>query len=136
MPEPITPESVVRGYLDSLGKGNVAAILSFFGEDAIIDMPGPSSLPFAGQWVGREKIEEYFRIMPAAVKVGTLEYKHWVADGEKIVVTGVETSGSRVSGKDYSAKFCWVFHVSNGKIALWDAYEDTDTIIQAGPWRL
>ena len=56
-------------------------------------------------------------------------------DDEEQLVTGLEEAASQISGKDYRAKWCWVFQVRGDKIVLWDAYEDTEAMASCGPYR-
>ena len=126
---------VIEKWIGLLASGDMEAIVASFADDAVIDMPGSSDLPWAGRWQGRAKIDEYFRVMPAALEIREHEHKIWVAEGDMVAVTGLEAAASRVSGKDYRAKWCWVFQVRDGKIALWDAYEDTEAMANCGPWR-
>lgn len=131
----ISAESVVRSYLDCLARGDAAGILALHADDSVIDMPGTSALPWAGRWIGIDKIREYFQVMPAALEIRAHAHDTWVVDGNKVAVTGTEVAASRISGKEYKAKWCWVFHIRDGQIAIWDAYEDTEAMFNCGPWR-
>ncbi len=131
----MSAREVVKGFLDCLASGDAALIVPFFGDDAAIDMPGGDDLPWAGRWQGRAAIEEYFRVMPAVLAMHEHVIRTWVVEGDTVSVNGEEAGSSRVSGKHYRAKWCWVFTVQGGKIALWDAYEDTQALSACGPWR-
>ncbi len=128
-------KAVIEKWMGLLARGDMEAIVAMFSDDAVIDMPGSSDLPWAGRWQGSAKIDEYFKVMPAALEIREHEHKIWVAEGDRVAVTGLEAAASRISGKDYRAKWCWVFQVRDGKIALWDAYEDTEAMASCGPWR-
>ncbi len=130
-----TPQDVVKKYLECLGSGDAAGLVALHTEDAVIDMPGSADLPWAGRWEGIAKIREYFEVMPAALEIRSHVVNVWVTEGDTVAITGTETGASRVSGKDYQAKWSWVFTVQDGKIALWDAYEDTEALAACGPWR-
>ena len=129
-----TAKNVVEKWLGLLGVGDIRAVTEMFADDAVIDMPGTRKLPWAGRWQGRAKIEEYFRVMPAALEISEHEHKVWVAEENMVVVTGLEAAASRVSGKAYQSKWCWVFEVRDGEIVVWDAYEDTEAMSNCGPW--
>ena len=73
--------------------------------------------------------------MPAALAMHEHVIKTWVAEGDTVSVNGEEAGSSKVSGKHYRAKWCWVFTVADGRIAVWDAYEDTQALAACGPWR-
>jgi ketosteroid isomerase-like protein len=128
-------KAVIEKWMGMLATGDMEAIAAMFTDDAVIDMPGTSDLPWAGRWRGRAKIDEYFKVMPAALEIREHEHKIWVAEDDMVAVTGLEAGASRISGKDYRAKWCWVFQVRDGKIALWDAYEDTEAMANCGPWK-
>lgn len=130
-----TAKTVIEQFLASLAGGDAAAIKAIFTDDAVIDMPGSADLPWAGRWQGRAKIDEYFEVMPSVLEIRKHEHKIWVAEPDTVAVTGTEVAASRLSGKEYTAKWCWVFQVRGGKIALWDAYEDTEAMASCGPWR-
>ena len=126
---------VVEGFLGELASGDAAAIVAMFTDDAVIDMPGGDDLPWAGRWQGRAAIEEYFQVLPAALAMHEHVIKTWVVDGDIVSVNGEEAGSSKISGKHYRAKWCWVFSVRDGRIAVWDAYEDTQALSACGPWR-
>tara|TARA_Y100000588_G_C14170162_1_gene888754 strand:- start:10 stop:414 length:405 start_codon:yes stop_codon:yes gene_type:complete len=128
-------KETVEKWVGLLATGDMDAIVAMFADDAVIDMPGSSDLPWAGRWQGAAKIDEYFKVMPAALKILEHEHKIWIAEDDMVAVTGLEVAASHVSGKDYRAKWCWVFKISDGKILLWDAYEDTEAMANCGPWR-
>ncbi len=134
MSTPSAKETVEK-WVGLLATGDMDAIVAMFADDGIIDMPGTSDLPWAGRWQGKAKIDEYFKVMPAALKILEHEHKLWIAEDDMVAVTGIEGAASHVSGKDYRAKWCWVFQIRDGKIALWDAYEDTEAMANCGPWR-
>jgi ketosteroid isomerase-like protein len=131
----LTAENVVRSYLNRLATGDVAGILALHTDDSVIDMPGTAALPWAGRWVGIEKIREYFQVLPSVMEIRSHTQRLWVVDGDKVAVTGNEVAACRKTGKEYTAKWCWVFEIRDGKIAVWDAYEDTEAMFNCGPWR-
>jgi ketosteroid isomerase-like protein len=130
-----TPKDVVKQYLDYLGSGNAEGLVAMHTEDSVIDMPGSADLPWAGRWQGSDRIREYFQVMPAALEIKSHTVTAWVVDGDRVAVSGTEAGASRRSGKEYQAKWCWVFTVEGDRIALWDAYEDTEALAACGPWR-
>jgi ketosteroid isomerase-like protein len=97
----LTAENVVRSCLNCLATGDVAGILALHTEDSVIDMPGTGALPWAGRWVGIEKIREYFHVMPSVPEIRSHTQRLWVVDGNKVVVTGNEVAACRKTGKDY-----------------------------------
>ena len=81
----LTAENVVRSYLNCLATGDVAGILALHTDDSVIDMPGTAALPWAGRWVGIEKIREYFQVLPSVMEIRSHTQRLWVVDGDKVV---------------------------------------------------
>jgi len=129
------PSNVVKQFFEYLGAGNMDGILGLFTDDGAIDMPGSKNLPWAGRWTGKEKLKEYFVVMPTALDIRGATQTRWIAEGNSVAVTGTEHGASRISGKEYRAKWSWIFEIRDGKIALWDAYEDTEAMLNCGPWQ-
>ncbi len=127
--------ATVEKFLEVLASGDADTIVPMFTDDAVIDMPGTDDFPWAGRWQGAAKMREYFTVMPAALEMHEHVINTWTVDGDRVAVTGTEAGSSRVSGKHYRAKWCWVFTVRDGKVALWDAYEDTQALGSCSPWR-
>ncbi len=134
MADPSAAE-VVKQYRACLATGDAAGLVALHTDDSVIDMPGTPALPWAGRWVGLDRIREYFQVMPSVLEIRAHVQALWVVDGDRVAVTGTEEAASRKSGKAYQSKWCWVFVVRGGKIALWDAYEDTEAMFNCGPWR-
>ena len=130
-----SPKDVVRQYLDYLGTGNTEGLISLLTDDVVFDFNGLDDLPWAGRWEGIEKIHEYFEVMFGALEIRSHVIKHWISEGDKVVVLGDEVAASRKSGKEYEAKWSWTFTVRGDKIAVWDAYEDTEKMAVCGPYR-
>ena len=128
-------KAVIEKWVGYLATGDIEAIIATFADDAVSDMPGASYLPWAGRWQGAAKIDEYFKVMPAALRIISLEHKIRVAEDDMVAVTGLEEAASQISGKEYRAIWCWVFQVRSDKIVLWDAYEDTEAMASCGPYR-
>lgn len=126
---------VVKKFFEYLGSGNMDGVVSLFTDDGAIDMPGSQHLPWAGRWQGRAKLVEYFKVMPAALEIRGATQDRWISEGNLVAVSGTEHAASRVSGKEYRAKWSWIFVIEGQRIKLWDAYEDTEAMFNCGPWR-
>ncbi|MBR71429.1 MAG: hypothetical protein CMM30_00605 [Rhodospirillaceae bacterium] len=129
------PRVVVEKFLSLLANGTKDEIVNCFTDDGAIDMAGTQDFPWMGRWQGKEKLKEYFTVMPAALEMLDHQITKWIVDGDCISVTGTEHGRSRISGKEYRAKWAWVFYIRDGSIEFWDAYEDTQAFEHCGPWK-
>lgn len=130
-----TPEDVVNTFMSLLVNGSIEHIVDCFSEDGSIDMAGTDEFPWAGHWQGKEKLVEYFTVMPAALEMLDHKITSCTSSDSCVALTGTEHGRSRLSGKEYHAKWAWVFHITNGKIDFWDAYEDTQAFLNCRPWK-
>ena len=126
---------VVEAFFERLAAGDTDGVIELFGADGAVDMPGTDLFPWAGHWQGRERLQQYFKDLGAALDIRGFSVDRWVVDGDTVSVSGTEEGASKASGKTYKAKWSWIFEVENGKIKLWDAYEDTEALYYCRPWR-
>jgi|TARA_Y100000814_G_scaffold291275_1_gene267357 ketosteroid isomerase-like protein len=129
------PKVIVERFLGLLANGTKDEIVNCFSDNGAIDMAGTPDFPWTGRWQGKEKLYEYFTVMPAALEMLDHQITKWIVDRNCITVTGTEHGRSRISGKEYRAKWAWVFYIHDGLIEFWDAYEDTQAFEHCGPWK-
>ena len=129
------PRIVVERFLSLLADGSKEDIVSCFTDDGAIDMAGNDDFPWKGLWKGRKELEEYFTVMPAALEMIDHQVTSFIVEDNRVAVTGTEHGRSRISGKDYHAKWAWIFYIHDDSIEFWDAYEDTQAFEHCGPWR-
>lgn len=130
-----TPKQVVSTFFERLAAGDANGVIALFAEDGAVDMPGTDLFPWAGHWKGKARLEQYFKDLGAALQITAFSVDRWIVDGDFVSVSGLEEGTSRKSGKSYKAKWSWIFEVRNGKIQLWDAYEDTEGLYYCRPWK-
>ena len=126
------PKVIVERFLGLLANGTKDEIVNCFSDNGAIDMAGTPDFPWTGRWQGKEKLYEYFTVMPAALEMLDHQITKWIVDRNCITVTGTEHGRSRISGKEYRAKWAWVFYIHDGLIEFWDAYEDTQAFEHCG----
>ena len=130
----LSTAQVVKQFMDRIGAGDIDGAIAMHTDDIVLDFPGPPDiLPWAGRWEGA-KARDWYGALGGALDIRHLERHTWIADGDKVVVIGDEISASRKSGKEYSAKWCFVFTVRGEKIAGWLGFEDTHAIMSCAPY--
>ena len=129
-----SPKDVVSRFMARIGAGDIAGAVEMHADDIIVDFPGPpDALPWAGRWQGA-KAAEWYAALGGALDIRQIEQKFCIAEGDKVVLIGDEVSASRKSGKEYTAGWCFLFTVRDGKIAAWQGFEDTHAIMSAAPY--
>ncbi|MFP6690622.1 MAG: nuclear transport factor 2 family protein [Alphaproteobacteria bacterium] len=119
---------VLRKWLNALQAGDLETLRALQSKDCVWILPGSKILPWAGRWKGLAGQRTYLKRIESAVDFGKQEFKEYIAEGARIVVTGQEIAKSKPKGKRWNVTFAWVFTVKRGKVTAWEAFENTEII--------
>ena len=119
---------ILRKWLKALQAGDMETLLALQSKDCVWLLPGSKKLPWAGRWKGAARQKIYLRRIDGAVDFGKQEFKEFIADGGRIVVTGQEIAHSKPNGKRWNVTFAWAFTLKRGKVVAWEAFENTEII--------
>ena len=122
---------VVQDLYAAFGRGDVAAVLAAYTDDAEIVFPGPSVLPFAGTHRGRAAIGQFVQTVGEKKEVREFGADEYVAQNETVVVLGHERASARESGRDWETDSVMVFTLRDGKISRMREFQETATIAAA-----
>ena len=121
-------EVVRRGY-DAFGRGDINRLLALFDEQIEWVTPGPAELATSGRRVGRQAVAEFFTTVNDMFEIQRFEPKAFIAQGERVVVLGEETSRVKTTGKVLDAHWAHVFTLRNGKVVALHEYMDTAPVV-------
>jgi uncharacterized protein len=122
-----TNTEIVQACLEAFGRGDITVILDTCTENVEAIFPGdPSIIPYAGQWKGKSRVAEYFRIIGETVDVLKWKTQHIVGSGDRVAAFGTMDQRVKATGKT-TIDMHWAlnFTVGNGKLTGWQAYIDT-----------
>ena len=123
---------VVGGLYEAFGRGDAVAVFAVMTEDIEWFLPGPpGALPFAGLRRGRDEVAEFFAVLAATLEFVEFEPREFVAQGDKVVVTGRSRDRVRATGRVADNEWAAVFTMRGGKIAGYRIYEDTHALVEA-----
>ena len=115
-----TEEQTLQAFLDAFNAHDVDAIMSFFTEDCVLEMPrGPA--PGGRRLVGKEQVRE--GIQSRLDGIPDIRYeddRHFVC-GER-GASEWTIRGTQVSGEPIEVRGCDLFEFSGGKIARKDSF--------------
>jgi ketosteroid isomerase-like protein len=117
-------EIIRRGY-EAFGHGDIETLLSLFDEQIEWITPGPSDLSTAGRRTGRQQVAEFFTTINDLFEILRFEPKDFIAQGDRVVVLGEESSRVRATGKVLDGQWAHTFTVQNGKVVRFQEYLDT-----------
>jgi ketosteroid isomerase-like protein len=118
----------LRKWLKALQAGDMETLTALQSKDCVWILPGSKKLPWAGRWKGAARQRAYLRNIESAVDFGKQEFKEYIGEGSRIVVTGQEIARSRPKGKRWNVTFAWAFTLKRGKVTAWEAFENTEII--------
>lgn len=115
---------VIEGYR-LFQSGDIRNLLDRYHEDA--EWVGPESefVPYAGSFHGKAGIAQFFTKLDAAVQAIRFEPKQFIAEGDKVVVTGEASWRVKQNGRSYDSPWAHVFTLRDGKVARFEAFHDT-----------
>lgn len=119
---------VKRGY-EAFGRGDIDTLLSLLDEQVEWRTPGPPALPTAGTRRGRQQVAQFFASLNQLVDVQHFEARTFIAEGDRVVVLGVDTAAVRATGTVITEPWAHVFTIRNGRIAAFEEYLDTSAVV-------
>ena len=120
---------VVRRSYEAFGRGDMTTLLSFFDERIEWVSPGPPELATSGRRRGRQEVAEFFSAVDELFDIQRFEPREFIAQGDRVVVLGEETSRIKATGNVLDAEWAHVITVRNGKITAFQEYSDTAAIV-------
>jgi ketosteroid isomerase-like protein len=106
---------VTQQLFAAFGGGDVPAILDLLDEEIVIEYYGPSTIPYAGTWRGRGEARRFFETVLASVDIHQFDPEEFLADADKVVVTGHLRLTARSTGGEIDSDFVHVITVRDGK---------------------
>jgi uncharacterized protein len=107
----------VQEQYRAIARGDFAAFLDTLADDVEMEFVGPSHVPFAGRWRGRDQAGEAVRNNFAQVEDQQPEIQSVVAQGDIVVVVAFERGRFRQTGRQYQLHWVQIFTFRDGKVA-------------------
>jgi ketosteroid isomerase-like protein len=111
---------VLRAFLDAFNAHDADAIMSFFADDCVLDMPrGPG--PGGRRLVGKEQVREGIQSrLDGIPDVHYGDDRHWLCGDRGVsewTLSGTQTTGERIE-----VRGCDLLEFADGKIVVKDSY--------------
>ena len=112
--------AVLKAFLDAFNRHDVDAIMSFFTDDCVFDMPrgpGPGGRRLVGKEQVREGIQSRFDGIPD-IRYG--DDRHWVSGDRGVsewTIRGTQSTGERIE-----VRGCDLLRFADGKIIRKDSF--------------
>lgn len=123
--------AITREIFAAFGAADVAAILPMLDEKIVIEFYGPSAIPYAGTWTGRDGARRFFETVLASVDVLEFEPDEFLSDGDKVVVTGSLHLVARSTGAAIESDFVHVITMREGRWLRFRDFMNTAVAVAA-----
>lgn len=120
---------IVRQGYEAFGRGDLEALLDLMDPQVTFTTPGPAELPTAGTRRGRDGVRQFFETLPSVVDIKRFEPKEFLAQGDRVVVIGDDTSVAKATGAMIEGRWVHIFTVRSGKIVMFEERMDVSPLV-------
>ena len=106
---------------EAFGNRDVDSMMAYVNDDVVIEFYGPSTIPYAGHYRGRDEARRFFETVLASITVNEFEPEEMLADKDKVVVVGHLNLTTNAKGNVIDSPFVQVITMRNGK---WSRFRD------------
>lgn len=117
---------------EAFGAGDVPGILEFVNDDILIEFYGPEDIiPYAGIYRGRGEARSFFETVLSSVDIHVFEPEEFLADKDKVIVTGHLHLTAKATGGTIKSDFVHVITMADGKWSRFRDFMNTATAAEA-----
>jgi ketosteroid isomerase-like protein len=121
---------IMQGY-ERFQQGDIKGVLALCSDDVQITSPENEHVPFTGRFDGLYGAAEYFAKLGGSLEPVHFAPKDFVAEGDKVVVTGEARWHVKSTGADFLTPWVHVFTLRDGKICRFEQMSDTAAAVAA-----
>jgi ketosteroid isomerase-like protein len=123
---------IVMAFMGAMGSGDMEAIDALMADDMVWHNEGDASLPWIGPWQGKEEIFTFLGVFGKNFQTTKWENTDVMAFGDTVAVFGNMNGITTASGQQIGDfTFALRAKVSDGKVVLWNWFEDSYAVSQA-----
>lgn len=122
-----------QAFLRAAGSGDGETLSRLMADDFVWHNEGDKTLPWIGNWEGKEKVlTEFMPAFGAGLTATSWTTDYSFASGDQAVFMGSMSAVANRSGVE-TGSFSWAVrvHVENGKVKSWNWFEDSFAVSQA-----
>jgi len=120
----------INGYQMFL-KGDIQGVLDMCADDVEWTSADLPSVPFAGVFHGKNGVMDFFQKLGAEVEFLDYQPQSFIADEDKVAVSGASTIRVRSTGVTYDDIWVHIFTMKNGKTVRFEQFHNTAAAVAA-----
>jgi uncharacterized protein len=113
--------AITQDIFGRFGRGDIPAILELLAPDVLIEFYGPPVIPYAGTYRGQGQARRFFETVLSSVDIHQFDPEEFIAERDKVVVTGHLRLTARATGGTIDSDFVHVITMKDGK---WQRFRD------------
>lgn len=113
--------AVTQAIFGYFGAHDIPGIVEHLTDDIVIEFYGPPVIPYAGTWRGQRDAERFFSTVLGAVDIHQFDAEEFLADGDKVIVTGHLRLTAHATERDIESDFVHVITLRDGR---WQRFRD------------
>lgn len=122
---------ITRRIFAAFGAGDVPAILELLDDDIVIEFYGPSVIPYAGTYRGRQEARRFFDTALSSVRINQFDPEEMIATAGEVFVTGHLNLNALTTSREIDSDFVHVIMLRNGKWLRFCDFMNTVVAAQA-----
>lgn len=108
--------AATQKLFEAFGAGDVPGILALCEDEIRIEFYGPADIiPYADMYDGKEAARRFFETVLSSVDIHVFEPEEFIADRDKVIVTGHLHLTAKATGRDIVSDFVHVITMRNGR---------------------
>jgi ketosteroid isomerase-like protein len=115
----------------AFARGDIPFILERLSDDVRFEHSASPEVPYGGTHIGKDAVLKFFGMIDEAVEVTSFEPESYLASGDEVMTTGVETGVGRATGRAFTNQWAMRFLVKDGKVAYAHVYDDSAVLAAA-----
>ncbi|MEL6183974.1 MAG: nuclear transport factor 2 family protein [Myxococcota bacterium] len=122
----------VMAFMKAMGSGDQKGMAALMAEDMVWHNEGDTTLPWIGETKGKKAIFKFLGVFSSNLKTTLWKNSDAFASGDTVAVFGRMNAIATKSGKE-TGEFTFALRakVRNGKVVLWNWFEDSFAVSQA-----
>ena len=122
----------VMALMGAMGRGDMAKMDGLMADDMVWLNEGDPSIPWIGPWNGKEAIFGFLGVFSENFKTTKWENTDILASGDTVAIFGDMNGVTTKSGQEIGDfTFALRAKVRNGKVVLWNWFEDSFAVSKA-----
>jgi ketosteroid isomerase-like protein len=118
----------IKGAYDAFARQDIPGVMAAL--DDAIDWDVPATVPFGGEYHGKEEVGSFFAKIPEYLEELNVEPQEFYDAGDHVIAVG-RHHGRAQGGEPFETRFAMVWTMSGGKAAKFKEYTDMTPIVKA-----